>query len=70
MPCEYKIELKPDAKPYSLFTYTARKIPIPLRDKVHNELKQMEASGVISKVDQPTEWRSGMIVVQKKSGGV
>ena len=55
-------------KPYSLFT--ARKIPIPLRDKVHNELKQMEASGVISKVDQPTTWCSGMVVVQKKSGRV
>ena len=68
MPCEYKIQLKPDAKPYSLFT--ARKIPIPLRDKVHNELKQMEASGVISKVDQPTEWCLGMVVVQKKSGRV
>ena len=54
MPCEYEIKLKPDAKPYSLFT--ARKIPIPLRDMVHNELKQMEASGVISKVDQPTAW--------------
>ena len=68
MPCEYEIKLKPDAKPYSLFT--ARKIPIPLRDKVQNELKQMEASGVISKVDQPTTWCSGMVVVQKKSGGV
>ena len=68
MPCEYEIKLKPDAKPYSLFT--ARKIPIPLREKVENELKQMEASGVISKVDQPTTWCSGMVVVQKKSGGV
>ena len=53
---------------YSLFT--AQKILIPLRDKVHNELKQMKASGIISKVDQPTEWCSGMVVVQKKSGGV
>ena len=68
MPCEYTIKLKPDAKPYSFFT--ARKIPIPLRDKVQHEFKQMESSGVISKVDQPTTWCSGMVVVQKKSGGV
>ena len=68
MCCEYEIKLKLDAKSYSLFT--ARKIPIPLREKVENELKQMEASGVISKVDQPTTWCSGMVVVQKKSGGV
>ena len=32
--------------------------------------KQMEATGVISKVDQPTNWCAGMVVVQKKSGGV
>ena len=63
MPCEYEIKLKPDAKPYSIFT--AQKVPIPLRDKVQNELKQIEASGVISKVDQPTTWCSGMVVVQK-----
>ena len=30
----------------------------------------MEATGVISKVDQPTDWCAGMVVVQKKSGGV
>ena len=30
----------------------------------------MEASGVISKVDQPTEWCSGMVIVLKKSGGI
>ena len=30
----------------------------------------MEASGVISKMDQPTMRCSGMVVVQKKSGGV
>ena len=68
MPCEYEIKLKPDAKPYSLFT--ARKIPIPLHDKVQKELKQMEASGVISNIDQPTTWCSHMVVVQKKSGGI
>ena len=68
MHCEYGIQLKPDAKPFSLFT--ACKIPIPLCDKVQNEIARMEASGVISKVDQPTEWCSGMVVVQKKSGDV
>ena len=68
MPCEYEIKLKADAEPYPLLT--ARKIPIRLCDKVHNELEQMEASGVISKVDQSTEWHSGMVVVQKKSGRV
>ena len=30
----------------------------------------MEAVGVISKVDQPTPWCAGMVVVPKKSGAV
>ena len=30
----------------------------------------MESLRVISKVDQPTEWCAGMVVVPKKSGGL
>ena len=30
----------------------------------------METLGVISKVDQPTEWCAGMVVVPKKNGKV
>ena len=30
----------------------------------------MEAMGVISKVDEPTDWCAGMVVVPKKSGSV
>ena len=68
MKAEYEIKINPDATPYALFS--ARRIPIPLRHKVEQELKQMEVTGVISKVDQPTDWCAGMVVVQKKSGGV
>ena len=49
---EYEIKLKANAKPYSLFS--ARRVPIPLWDKVKTELQQMETAGVISKVDCPT----------------
>ena len=51
--------------PYSL--YTPRKVPLPLRKQVKEEL---EAMGVISKVDQPTPWCAGMVVVPKRSGAV
>ena len=37
---------------------------------MEHELRQMEATGVISKVSQPTDWCAGMVVVQKKSGNV
>ena len=45
---DYEIQVKPDAEPFSLGT--ARNIPIPLGDKVKQELDAMEAQGVISKV--------------------
>ena len=45
---EYKIELKPNAKPFAL--YTPRTVPFPLREKVQKELARMESLGVISKV--------------------
>ena len=65
---EYKIELKPDATPYSLMA--PRNIPIPLRPKVKEELTRMESLGVISPVDQPTPWCAGMVVVPKKEGAI
>ena len=65
---EYTIRLKPGATPYALST--ARKVPIPLREKVHAELQRMQDLGVISKVDHPTPWCAGMVVVPKKTGEV
>ena len=60
--------LNKGAEPHSLFT--PRNIPIPLRGKVEEELLRMEAAGVISRVDEPTPWCAGMVVVPKKSGAV
>eukprot|EP00731_Ephydatia_muelleri_P036384 Em0245g3a len=67
MGSEYTIKLKPNPKPYSLST--PRNIPLPLRDKVKEELERMTKLGVISKVETPTEWCAGMVVVPKKSSG-
>ena len=65
---EYDIKLRPDAKPYSLFT--PRHVPLPLHPKVMEELDRMEREGVISKVREPTPWCAGIVVVLKKSGNV
>ena len=50
--------------------YTARKVPLRLRDAVEAELKRMESNVIISLVDTPTPWCSEMVPVPKKSGGV
>ena len=65
---DYQIQLRPDAKPYAL--YTVRNIPIPHRGKVKQELERIEELGVISKVDKPILWCAGMVMVPKKSGDV
>ena len=43
---------------------------IPLRKKVKEELSRMKSLGVISKVDVPTSWCAGMVVVPKQNGTV
>ena len=65
---EYKIQLKDDAEPFSLST--PRRVAIPLLNSVHQELERMERMGVIAKVEQPTEWCSGMVVVPKSNSRV
>lgn len=60
---EYHIELKEGAKPFALST--PRRIALPRRSLVKKELKAMESSGIISRVKQPTDWCSGMVVVPK-----
>ena len=65
---EYTIKLKQGATPYAL--HTARRVPIPLRKKVEEELLRMQATGIISPVDDPSPWCAGMVVVPKPSGAV
>ena len=64
----YVIKLKTDVKPYAMFT--ARNVPIPLCEKVRDELERMESMGVIAKVTAPTQWCTGLVVVPKSSGAV
>ena len=65
---DYEIKLQSNAKPYAL--HTTRQVPIPLRQKVEQELLRMQSMGVISLVDNPSPWCAGMVVVPKPSGDV
>ena len=59
---EYKIGLHPDTH---LVIHAPRKCPIALCPKVKECLVKIKALGVITHVDQPTDWVSSITYVQK-----
>ena len=65
---EYHISLREGAKPFALST--PRRIALPLMPKVKQELERMEKMGVIAKVEQPTDWCAGIVIVPKPNGSL
>jgi len=64
-----KIHIKPDAEPFAV--HTARPIPYALRDAVHDQLRDMEAKGIITPIgDEPSQWCHPLVIVPKANGGV
>ena len=50
--------------------HPSRKVPVPQREKVIEELKRMEKLGVIVRQEDPTEWVNSIVVVHKPCGAV
>ena len=65
---EYNIKLTQEATPYAIAV--PRQVPIPLRKETERELQRMECNGVISRVEDPTEWCAPMVVTPKSCGKV
>lgn len=63
-----KIKIKENAESYSV--HTARRVPIPLMEKVKNELRKMQETGIIDEITEPTDWCSPMVPVLKPSGDI
>ena len=64
IPGQYEIQLRSDAQPFAITT--PRRVSIALLEIVRSELQQMEDLGVIRKVEKPTDWCAGMVVVAKR----
>ena len=65
LPGKRHITLKPEVQPVQ---HACRKVPFPLRDQLKEELDRMEKMNAIVKVDEPTEWVSSLVIVEKKNG--
>ena len=51
-------------------TSAAGRVPESLLPQVKAKLKRLEEMGVITPVDEPTDWNSRMVVATNKSGDI
>jgi hypothetical protein len=63
----YKITVDQDVKPV---VHACRHVPFKLHAKLKSTLDSMEAKGIISKVDKPTDWVSSLVIVENKDGSL
>ena len=59
----YKFQLKPNAKPAR---HAPRKVPIHLQDAFHEEIRNLEALGILEETKDVTEWVNSLVITEKK----
>ncbi len=47
-----------------------RKLPIPIKSRVEAELKKLCDDAIIAQANEPTDWISALLVVNKPNGGI
>ena len=62
---DYHININPEVKPV---IHPPRKIPLSMLEKLRAELERMKKLDVIDKVDEPTDWVSSLVIVEKPNG--
>ena len=65
LPGIHHITLEENAKPV---VQPPRRIPVALQTKLKEELNNMVKLGIIEKANEPTDWVSSLVVVQKPNG--
>ena len=59
----YRFQLKPNAKPAR---HAPRKVPIHLQDAFHEEIRNLEALGILEETKDVTEWVNSFVIIEKK----
>ena len=59
----YKFQLKPNAKSAR---HAPRKVPIHLQDTFHEEIRNLEALGILEETKDVTEWVNSFVIMEKK----
>ena len=59
----HKFQLKPNAKPTR---HAPRKVPVHLQDTFHEEIRNLQALGIIEETKDVTEWVNSFVIVEKK----
>ena len=59
----YKFQLKPNAKPTR---HAPRKVSIHLQDAFHEEIRNLEALGILEETKDVTEWVNSFVIVERK----
>ena len=67
MPGEYEIKIDKSVPPVQ---HRPRRTPIMMKDDVIKKLRDLEKAGVVSKVDEPTEWISSQVALRKPNGTI
>ena len=64
----YTIRLQENAQPFAIST--PRRLPLPMKGKVQEELKKLEELDIIRPVETPTDWCAPIVAVPKANGKV
>ena len=67
MPGEYEIKIDNTVKPVQ---HRPRRTPVMMREDVIKKVKELEEAGILSKVEEPTEWISSQVAVRKPNGTI
>ena len=67
LPGEIHLEVDSSVHPVQM---PLRGLPIPIKHKVHDELKKMENDDIITSVNEPATWISVLLMVMKANGRI